>query len=207
MSLPPEFSENHPPATVPAARAYPDADWVDEWDQPPSDQSPKVKSEWTAGFGLLIVRLVFGLSMAAHGAQKLFGWFDGVGINGTAALFAQIGFTPERPLAWLTGVVEFAGGLAIAIGALTWLAAAGMAGIVGGVLAVGWDREQTYFLMKNGVEFEVLLLTVALTLTLTGAGRISLDGTRSWNHPALRVTGFVLGVCCAAAAFFYRDVM
>ena len=64
--------------------------------------------------GLLVVRLVFGLMMAGHGAQKLFGWLGGYGIAGTAGFFEQIGFRPGRLMAAAAGFGEFASGLLIA---------------------------------------------------------------------------------------------
>src|SRR5258708_12780988 len=66
--------------------------------------------------GLLIMRLVFGLTMAAHGSQKLFGWFGGGGIAGTAPFMEQLGFRPGRLHAALAGLTEAGGGLVLALG-------------------------------------------------------------------------------------------
>ena len=66
--------------------------------------------------GLLVARLVFGLLMAAHGAQKLFGWFGGYGLGAVAGFFDQLGFRPGRLFAPLAALGEFAGGLFIALG-------------------------------------------------------------------------------------------
>ena len=66
--------------------------------------------------GLLIARLVFGLLMAAHGAQKLFGWFGGYGLNGTGGFMEKLGFRPGRLFAAAAGFSEFAGGLLVALG-------------------------------------------------------------------------------------------
>ena len=69
-------------------------------------------------FGLLVARLVFGITMSAHGAQKLFGWFGGYGISGTGQFFESIGFRPGRVLAIAAGLGEVAGGLLVALGLL-----------------------------------------------------------------------------------------
>src|SRR3981081_2913220 len=80
------------------------------------------------GFGLLIIRLVVGLTVAAHGAQKLFGWFGGPGIAGFSSMLSQLGIRPERPWGVVGGVGEFAGGLLVAPGLLTPVAALAVAG-------------------------------------------------------------------------------
>src|SRR5438132_76626 len=74
--------------------------------------------------GLLIVRLVFGLMMAAHGAQKLFGWFGGYGIAGTGGFLETVGFRPGKLMAAAAGGGEFASGLLVALG---WLGPIGPA--------------------------------------------------------------------------------
>ena len=74
--------------------------------------------------GLLLLRLVVGLTLAAHGTQKLFGWFGGPGLDMTAAGLESLGFQPGRRHALTAGVVESGGGLLLALGLLTPLAAA-----------------------------------------------------------------------------------
>src|SRR5262245_33015125 len=66
--------------------------------------------------GLLLARVVPGLVMAAHGSQKLFGWFGGYGLNGTGQFLEGLGFRPGRTFAGLAGLAEFGGGLLIALG-------------------------------------------------------------------------------------------
>src|ERR1041384_2571298 len=73
---------------------------------------------FTVGAGLLVARLALGLTLAAHGAQKLFGWFGGYGIAGTGGFFEQIGFRPGRLFAATAGLTELAGGLLVALGLL-----------------------------------------------------------------------------------------
>src|SRR5882762_5345515 len=68
--------------------------------------------------GLLLIRVIFGLTMVAHGAQKLFGWFGGYGLAGTGGFFEQLGFRPGRLFAALASVTELGAGLLIALGFL-----------------------------------------------------------------------------------------
>src|SRR3989337_1425517 len=72
----------------------------------------------TMSIGLLIARVVIGLLMAAHGAQKLFGWFGGYGLRATGEFFGQLGFHPARPFATAAALGEFISGLLIALGLL-----------------------------------------------------------------------------------------
>src|SRR2546423_5380191 len=74
--------------------------------------------------GLLILRLVVGLTMAAHGSQKLFGWFGGYGLAGTGGFLEQLGFVPGRRNALFAGLAEMGGGLLLAAGLATPIAAA-----------------------------------------------------------------------------------
>src|SRR6266446_4597794 len=74
--------------------------------------------------GILFIRVLFGVAIAAHGAQKLFGWFGGYGIKGTGGFFESIGFRPGTTLAALAGLSEFAGGVLLILGLFTPFAAA-----------------------------------------------------------------------------------
>src|SRR5690349_12673391 len=74
-------------------------------------------------FGLLILRLVLGLTLAAHGTQKIFGWFEGSGPQGTAGFFRGLGFRTPLLMAWAAGMSELGGGLALALGLVTPFAA------------------------------------------------------------------------------------
>src|SRR5439155_1943196 len=96
----------------------------------------KVTSFWkalgrpTMSIGLLILRLVVGLTLAAHGAQKLFGWFGGYGLAGTGQFLEQLGFRPGRIQAAQAGLAEFVGGLLLAAGFLTPVGAAAVAAVM-----------------------------------------------------------------------------
>jgi len=126
-------------------------------------------------FGLLMLRLVVGLTFAAHGAQKLFGWFGGQGLAGTGAVMEQyLGFRPGKRAALLAGLTEIAGGLLLALGAATPLAAASLIGVML-VAVVGVHLAKGFFSSDGGYEFNLVLATVALTLAIAGPGRYSID--------------------------------
>src|SRR3989442_13079331 len=103
------------------------------------------------GIGLLILRLVVGLSLAAHGAQKLFGWFGGYGLAGTGQFLEQLGFRPGRLQAAQAGIAEMVGGLFLAAGFLTPAAAAAV-GAVMLVAAVSGHITNGFFGPSGGTQ-------------------------------------------------------
>ncbi|MET9494166.1 DoxX family protein [Streptomyces sp. NPDC006552] len=122
--------------------------------------------------GLLILRIALGLTVAAHGTQKLFGWFGGGGIDGTGQFFAQSGYPAGKTMAVIAGVSETLGGAALVLGLLTPLAGAAVLGTMINALAVKWGGG---FFAPEGVEYELLLVAGAAALALTGPGRIAVD--------------------------------
>jgi putative oxidoreductase len=148
-------------------------------------------------YGLLLLRVVAGLSIAAHGAQKLFGWFGGGGLKGTAGSFDSLGFRPAALMALLAGLGETAGVL-FAVGFLTPLAAFAMATVMlNAIESVHWKNG--FFNGNGGYEFNLLLLTVAVSVTATGPGRFSLDHALGW-HDNLSGLWWGVGVLAAAVA-------
>ena len=101
--------------------------------------------------GLLLLRLVVGVILIAHGSQKLFGWFGGWGIEGTGNAFAQMGFVPGRRSAILAGIAEAGGGSLLALGAATPFAAAMAAGVML-VAIVSVHLKQGFFSTQGGYE-------------------------------------------------------
>jgi putative oxidoreductase len=124
-------------------------------------------------YGLLLLRLVVGGTMFAHGAQKLFGWFGGGGPEGTAGMFGSLGFRSPRAMAVIAGACE-AAGLLFLLGLLTPLAALAIAVVMLVAIAtVHWQNG--FFATKGGYEFNLTLLAVVVAITATGPGRFSFD--------------------------------
>lgn len=129
-------------------------------------------------YGILFVRVVVGMSLAAHGAQKLFGWFGGGGLRGTAGSFGSLGFRPPLAMALVAGSSE-AAGVAFALGFATPFAALAMASVM--VVAVGsvhWKNG--FWAGKGGFEYNLVLWTVAIAVAATGPGRFSIDHALGW---------------------------
>jgi putative oxidoreductase len=123
---------------------------------------------------LLGLRIVVGLTFAAHGAQKLFGAFGGPGIKGTAGFLEQLGLRPGKLNAWLSGGAEFFGGLLIALGLLTPFAAAALiAAMTAATLTV--HLRNGFFNAGNGFEYNVVLAAAVFALAGVGPGTWSLD--------------------------------
>lgn len=127
-----------------------------------------------AGWSALALRLPIGIIFAAHGAQKLFGWFGGYGLEGTAGWMDSIGLSPGMLMALLAGAAEFFGGLALIVGLLTRPAAAALAvAMLVAIFAVHF--ENGLFMANNGYEFGLALLAASVSLLFSGAGKLSVD--------------------------------
>ncbi|MFF2851545.1 DoxX family protein [Streptomyces sp. NPDC058001] len=137
--------------------------------------------------GLLLLRLGVGGTLAAHGTQKLFGWFGGGGVEATGAAMESMGYTPGRPSAVASGLAEAGGGTLLALGLATPAAGAAAAGGMAGASAVlapnGW------FGQNGGFELPGLLGLAAASIAVAGPGRYSLDEAlghmvnRDWMVP------------------------
>jgi putative oxidoreductase len=127
-----------------------------------------------AGWGALALRIPVGIIFAAHGAQKLFGWFGGYGLEGTGQWMDSIGLSPGFLMALLAGGTEFFGGLALIIGLLVRPASAALAFAM--VIAIFSVHIQNgLFMSNNGYEFGLALLAASVSLMFSGAGRASVD--------------------------------
>jgi putative oxidoreductase len=146
--------------------------------------------------GLLLLRLAVGLTIAVHGSQKLFGWFDGGGLTSTGMGFEAMGYPSGKTMAVIAGLSEFAGGLALALGLFTPLAAAAVVGtMLNAVVAVHWEGG---FFSPDGIEYPMLLGLGAAALALTGPGRYAADP--SLPVPALRAHRLEYGLAALALA-------
>ncbi|WP_116475551.1 DoxX family protein [Zobellella maritima] len=127
-----------------------------------------------AGWSALALRLPVGIIFMAHGAQKLFGWFGGYGLEGTGQFMASIGLEPGMLMAFMAGAGEFFGGLFILLGLLTRAAALSLAAtMLVAILAV--HLENGLFMSNGGYEFGLALLAASVSLLFSGAGRLGLD--------------------------------
>jgi len=126
--------------------------------------------------GLVIMRVVLGLTFLAHGSQKLFGLFGGGGIAGFAGFLDtyNLDFGNAVLMAQLVGWTEFLGGLLIFFGLLTRIASLGIAAVMAVAIgAVHWGNG--FFVMDNGIEYPLMNFAVALALIFAGPGIYALD--------------------------------
>lgn len=144
--------------------------------------------------GILILRLIIGLLMAAHGTTKMFGWFGGYGLQKTGDFFAQLGFRPGRAFAAAASLGEIAGGLLVALGFLGPIGPALIVSVmIVAAVTVHWGKG----LLGNGIELPLLYAAAALGLALTGPGPYSLDAWLGITHlwtPTLTWIVIALGI-------------
>ncbi|MEO4046610.1 DoxX family protein [Pseudomonas sp. CAU 1711] len=127
-----------------------------------------------AGYGITLLRVGAGLTFAAHGAQKLFGWFGGYGLEGVGQWMESIGITPGYLMAALAGSAEFFGGLALVVGLLVRPAALSLlVAMLVAMFAVHWPNG--FFITNNGYEYALILGLISAVLMIEGAGKLSLD--------------------------------
>jgi len=145
--------------------------------------------------GLLIARVVLGVLMAGHGAQKLFGWFGGYGLAGTSGFFENLGFRPGRLFATAASVGEVVSGALIALGLFGPVGPAVMLSImIVAAVTVHWHG---VFATSNGIELPLLYATGAVAFALTGFGRFSMDailGLGALWTPAVVAVALTAGV-------------
>ncbi|AQA21309.1 doxX family protein [Rhodococcus sp. MTM3W5.2] len=156
----------------------------------------------TLDLGLLVLRVGLGTVALFHGLQKLFGWWNGPGLDGFETTLLDAGFEQARLLSILTAVGEVAAGALLIIGLVTPLAGAAVLA----VLINAWCVRQVaepglQFFAPSGVEHETMLVAAAVAVVLTGPGRFSVDGGRKWaTRPHIGsfvalILGVAAGVC------------
>jgi putative oxidoreductase len=136
-------------------------------------------------YGMILLRVVAGLALAAHGSQKLFGSFGGSGPAGTRKFFAGLGFRTPLAMALIAGLGELGGGLLFAFGLVTPLAALALTVVMlNAIGTVHWKKG--FFNSAGGFEYNLLIIATAVAVTATGPGRFSLDHGFGW---AGRISG------------------
>lgn len=156
--------------------------------------------------GLLLGRLVFGLMMAAHGSQKLFGWFGGHGLEGTSGFFESLGWRPGRVFAIAAASAEVVSGLLTALGLLGPVGPALMVSVM--IVAMSVHAPNGLFAMSNGIEVPLTYAAAAVTLALTGPGALSIDAlaglTPVWT-PGIAWTSLSIGILGGLANVAIRN--
>ena len=154
---------------------------------------------------LLAVRLIVGLGLAAHGAQKLFGWFGGYGLKGTGGWLESLGFRPGQTFALLAGLGEFVGGSLVALG----LGGPIGPGLMISVLVVAIltvHIKNGFFVTANGFELPLLYISIGVLFAMIGYGAYSLDrafglmGLTTVRHARIAIAaGMVAGLLAVSA--------
>lgn len=155
-----------------------------------------------ASFGLLVLRLVLGGTLLAHGLQHLFGLFDGIGYHRFVGFVRAAGYVDPTTLAYVAGGVEVVGGALLVLGLFTPLAAAAVLAQLANVIVLKWKLG--FFL--PGYEFELILSAAAFALLFAGPGKVALDRPLPWyRRPVLN--GWLFLVIGAAAAVVFLFVL
>jgi putative oxidoreductase len=155
--------------------------------------------------GLLVVRALIGLILFGHGAQKLFGWFGGPGLPTAGKGMESLGYRPGTLFAFVAGATEAGGGLLLALGLLTPLAAAAIMGtMLNAALSV--HVKNGFWATKGGYEYTLALGGVAAGLGFTGAGAYSLDHAAGWvlGGTAWGLSALALALVIGTATDLYR---
>jgi putative oxidoreductase len=158
--------------------------------------------------GLLILRVVVGALFIGHGTQKLFGWFGGHGLSGTAGFLESLGMRPGRLWAVVNGLVEAGGGLLLALGLLTPLAAAALVGVMT-MASLLVHVPRGLWNAAGGYELPLVFATAATALAFTGPGRWSIDRALGLDLAGIAygVGAAAVGVAVAVALFGWRNAM
>jgi putative oxidoreductase len=158
--------------------------------------------------GLLILRLVVGLTFSAHGLQKLVGAWNGPGIDGFAGMLDQLRIRPGRVHAWVVALTETCGGLLIALGLVTTPAAAALIAVMTAAVATV-HLKNGFFAANQGYEFNLALAAALFALAGVGAGSWSLDHALNidlagtWWAAGAAAVGLLGGVGVIAAGRLY----
>jgi putative oxidoreductase len=156
----------------------------------------------TQHLGLLILRVGLGVVLAAHGMQKLFGWWGGQGLNGFKDSLSDVGYQHADILAYVSAGGEIVAGALLVLGLFTPVAAAGaLAFLINGLLATISAKPHSHtfaYFLPDGHEYQITLIVMAIAVILAGPGRYGLDGGRGWAYRPF-IGSFVALLCGIAA--------
>jgi len=154
--------------------------------------------------GLLILRIVVGLLLIGHGTRRLFGWFGGRGLAGTARYFRSVGYWPPKFITSFAISAEIVGGAALAAGFMTPLAAAVVIGAMLNAVAIHWRNG--LWAADNGFEYPLVTAAAAVTLAFTGAGAVSLDARVGLGGASLEagLVAIAMGLLAGSALLVSR---
>jgi len=154
---------------------------------------------------LLVLRVTVGLLVAAHGAQKLFGWFGGGGLQGTSKFMASLGFRPALGWTAIGSIAEFAGGLLLALGLFSPLGSLGVGSAMAiAITKIHWPK---LWASNGGFEYPLVNLAVAVAVGIVGPGAYALDRVWGTSLPSvisqpllgLVALGYLVGMASSAA--------
>lgn len=161
---------------------------------------------FASDIGLLVLRVVFGGLLAGHGAQKLFGWFDGAGYTKNAEMFQAMGYEPGKFFGTLAGLCEFGGGLLVLLGLATPLATAIFVGVMINAVVETWSGG---LMTGQGYEMPLMFAIVGATVAFTGPGRFAVDAGRSWRREGVLwgIGSIALAVVASVITVILRHVI
>ena len=136
----------------------------------------------TPSWGPTILRVAFGVMVAAHGSQKLFGWFNGPGIDGFAGYLSRRGVELAEPAAWATGIVEVGCGLLLVVGFQVRVACLPLICAMAMAIRIG-HAGRGFFAQSGGWEYPAMCASVFIALLVMGGGAMSLDERFSGSTP------------------------
>jgi putative oxidoreductase len=144
---------------------------------------------------ILVARLLLGGLFFGHGAQKLFGWFDGYGPEGTGGFLESVGVKPGRQHAMAAGASEMGGGALLAAGLATPAAAAAITGVMTTAIRTVHQPNGPW-ISENGWEYTAVVIAAVLTIVEVGPGPVSLDAAFGTEHtgPGWALAALVAGV-------------
>ena len=156
--------------------------------------------------GLLILRLVVGLTLAGHGAQKLFGWWGGPGMSGWTQIVQRLRIRPAQPWAWIAALSEFVGGLLFALGLLSPIGSLAITGAM--LVAIATVHlSKGFWNSKGGYEFNLSILAAVAAVALIGPGSYSLDHALGIHlpEPLILIVGTIALIVGVAATLASRS--